>query len=107
MTLRNRVLVVFALLYAIGAVLLVPGAPMTALSGMLFGPALDTGTVLVGATAGRSSRVVCALTIAFRCAGRDQVRWPSARAWANRSRRSSCCGFSARASPAAADFSHR
>jgi hypothetical protein len=33
MTLRNRVLVVFALFYAIGAVLLVPGAPMTALSG--------------------------------------------------------------------------
>jgi uncharacterized membrane protein YdjX (TVP38/TMEM64 family) len=47
--------VVFALLYAVATVLLVPGAPMTALAGVLFGPALGTGVVLVGAMTGASA----------------------------------------------------
>jgi uncharacterized membrane protein YdjX (TVP38/TMEM64 family) len=47
--------IAFALLYALGAVLLVPGAPMTALAGVLFGPALGSATVVVGATVGATA----------------------------------------------------
>jgi uncharacterized membrane protein YdjX (TVP38/TMEM64 family) len=47
--------VVFVLAYAIGTVALVPGAPMTALAGVLFGPLAGTGLVLIGATAGATA----------------------------------------------------
>lgn len=44
--------VVFVLAYAVATVALVPGAPMTALGGVLFGPVAGTGLVVIGATAG-------------------------------------------------------
>jgi uncharacterized membrane protein YdjX (TVP38/TMEM64 family) len=46
---------VFVLAYAVGTVALVPGAPMTALAGVLFGPLVGTALVVVGATAGATA----------------------------------------------------
>ncbi|MEX0659712.1 MAG: TVP38/TMEM64 family protein [Egibacteraceae bacterium] len=50
--------VVFVVVYAVGTVLLVPGAAMTALAGVLFGPLVGTGLVVVGATAGATAAFV-------------------------------------------------
>jgi uncharacterized membrane protein YdjX (TVP38/TMEM64 family) len=47
--------IMFVALYAASTVLLVPGAPMTALAGALFGPALGGGTVVLGATVGATA----------------------------------------------------
>lgn len=61
--------VAFALLYAVAAVLLVPGAPMTALAGVLFGPVLGAATVVLGASAGATAAFVVGRWLA-----RDRVR---------------------------------
>jgi len=42
----------FALLYAVATVLLLPGTPFTLAAGLVFGPVLGAGTALVGATLG-------------------------------------------------------
>lgn len=42
----------FVLVYAVLTVLLVPGSPLTVAAGVLFGPYLGTGLVVVGATLG-------------------------------------------------------
>lgn len=47
--------VLFVLFYVMGTVALVPGAPMTALAGALFGPLAGTALVVVGATAGATA----------------------------------------------------
>lgn len=47
--------VVFVLAYAVGTVAFLPGAAMTALGGVLFGPLLGTGLVVVGATVGATA----------------------------------------------------
>jgi uncharacterized membrane protein YdjX (TVP38/TMEM64 family) len=47
--------VVFVLAYAVATVALVPGAPMTALAGVLFGPLLGTVVVVAGATLGATA----------------------------------------------------
>lgn len=60
--------IVFVAVYAAATVLLVPGAPMTALAGVLFGPVTGAGAVVLGATLGA--------TAAFglgRRLGRDRV----------------------------------
>lgn len=46
---------VFILVYAVGTVALVPGAAMTALAGVLFGPLVGTGLVVVGASVGATA----------------------------------------------------
>lgn len=46
---------VFVFAYAIGTVAFVPGAAMTALAGVLFGPLVGTGLVVAGATAGATA----------------------------------------------------
>lgn len=47
--------VVFVVAYALGTVALVPGAAMTALAGVLFGPVVGTGLVVAGATIGATA----------------------------------------------------
>lgn len=42
----------YILIYAVGAVLMVPGTLITAMGGIFFGPALGTALVVAGATAG-------------------------------------------------------
>ena len=44
--------VLFALVYAVAMVLLLPGTPFTLVAGLVFGPVLGAGTALVGATLG-------------------------------------------------------
>lgn len=44
--------VLFALLYAVATVLLLPGTPFTLAAGVVFGPVLGAATALVGATVG-------------------------------------------------------
>jgi len=44
--------VLFALLYAVATVLLLPGTPFTLAAGVVFGPVLGAATALVGATIG-------------------------------------------------------
>lgn len=47
--------VVFVLAYALGTVAFLPGAAMTVLAGVLFGPVLGTGLVVAGGTAGATA----------------------------------------------------
>jgi uncharacterized membrane protein YdjX (TVP38/TMEM64 family) len=67
--------VVYALFYAVGALLLLPGSVMTMLGGALFGLAQGTASVFVGATTGASlaflvSRYVARDWVAGRVASR-------------------------------------
>jgi uncharacterized membrane protein YdjX (TVP38/TMEM64 family) len=61
--------VVFVLAYAAATVALVPGAPMTALAGVLFGPLVGTGLVVAGATLGATAAFALARRL-----GRQRVQ---------------------------------
>lgn len=58
----------FVLAYAVLTVLLVPGSPLTIAAGVLFGPWLGTGLVVVGATVGATGAFVWGRRL-----GRDAV----------------------------------